>query len=59
VREAEVMRVETCARLILDAAARRRRELVMTGRGRAGLWLKLVAPGLVDRIARRAIERGV
>jgi NAD(P)-dependent dehydrogenase (short-subunit alcohol dehydrogenase family) len=59
VREAEVMRVETCARLILDAAARRRRELVMTGRGRVGMWLKLVAPGLVDRIARRAIERGV
>jgi short-subunit dehydrogenase len=59
VREGEVMRVETCARLILDAAARRRRELVMTGRGRLGMWLKLVAPDLVDRIARRAIERGV
>jgi NAD(P)-dependent dehydrogenase (short-subunit alcohol dehydrogenase family) len=59
VREGEVMRVETCARLILDAAAHRRRELVMTGRGRVGMWLKLVAPGLGDRIARRAIERGV
>jgi NAD(P)-dependent dehydrogenase (short-subunit alcohol dehydrogenase family) len=59
VREGEVMPVETCARLILDAAAHRRRELVMTGRGRLGMWLKLVAPGLVDRIARRAIERGV
>ncbi len=59
VREGEVMPVDTCARLILDAAAHRRRELVMTGRGRLGMWLKLVAPGLVDKIARRAIERGV
>jgi len=58
VREAEVMSVETCARLILEAAAGRRRESVMSRRGRLGLWLKLLAPGLVDRIARRAIERG-
>ncbi len=58
VREAEVMSVDTCARLILKAAAGRRRELVMTRRGKLGLWLKLLAPGLVDRIARRAIERG-
>jgi len=58
VREAEVMTVETCARLTLAAMAGRRRELVMTGRGRFGMWLKLLAPGLVDRIARRAIEQG-
>ena len=30
----------------------------MTARGRVGQWVKLVAPGLTDRIARRAIERG-
>jgi NAD(P)-dependent dehydrogenase (short-subunit alcohol dehydrogenase family) len=58
VREAEVMTAETCARLILEAAARRRRELVMTRRGKIGMWLKVLAPGLVDRIARRAIEQG-
>jgi NAD(P)-dependent dehydrogenase (short-subunit alcohol dehydrogenase family) len=58
VREAEVMDVETCARLILRAAGERRRELVMTRRGKVGMWLKLLAPGLVDRIARRAIEQG-
>ncbi len=58
VREGEVMTAETCARLILAAAASRRRELVMTRRGRLGMWLKLLAPGLVDRIARRAIEQG-
>ena len=36
----------------------RKREVVMTARGKMGLWLKLLAPSLVDRIARRAIERG-
>ena len=58
VREREVMTPETCARLILSAAASRRRELVMTLRARIGVWLKLFSPRLVDRIARRAIERG-
>jgi hypothetical protein len=28
----------------------------MTFGGRLGLWLKLMAPGLTDRIARRAIK---
>ena len=58
VKEGEVMGVEECARLIAAAIAARRREVVMTARGKMGLWLKLVAPALVDRIARRAIERG-
>lgn len=57
-QEDKVMSAQTCARLILDAAIRRRRELVMTARGKAGLWMKLIAPGMVDRIARRAIEKG-
>lgn len=56
-REA-AMPVETCARLILDAAARRRRDLVMTPKGRAGRYLRLLAPALVDRIAARTVERG-
>lgn len=59
VREAEVMTVEECARQIVGAMAGRRRELVMTARGKVGQWLKLVAPGFVDRVARRAIERGI
>lgn len=58
VREADVMTPEECARQIVRAAAARRRELIMTARGKVGAWLKLIAPGLVDRIARRAIERG-
>jgi short-subunit dehydrogenase len=58
VREAEVMTPEECARLIINATARRKREEVMTLRGKLGLWVKLIAPGLVDRMARKAIEQG-
>ncbi|MBL8199339.1 MAG: SDR family oxidoreductase [Chromatiales bacterium] len=55
---ARVMSVTECARQILVAMNRRSRELVMTPRGRLAQWLKLIAPGLVDGMARRAIERG-
>jgi short-subunit dehydrogenase len=58
VQEGKVMTVETCARLIIGAMAQRKRELVMTLRGKLGQWLKLVAPGLVDRIASQAIKVG-
>jgi NAD(P)-dependent dehydrogenase (short-subunit alcohol dehydrogenase family) len=58
VRESEIMTAEACARQIVAAASARKREIVQSARGRAGMWLKLVAPGLVDRIARRAVERG-
>jgi short-subunit dehydrogenase len=58
VRESEVMTPEECARQIVAAMASRRRELIMTLRGKVGAWVKLIAPGVVDRIARRAIEQG-
>ena len=58
VKEGEVMSVEVCAARIVRAIDRREREVVMTARGKMGLWLKLLFPSLVDRIARRAIEKG-
>ena len=58
VKEGEVMGVEECARRIVKAIGKREREVVMTARGKIGLWLKLLAPSLVDRLARRAIETG-
>jgi NAD(P)-dependent dehydrogenase (short-subunit alcohol dehydrogenase family) len=58
VQEARVMPTDVCARLILEAAAKRKRELLMSPRSRVGVWLKLIAPGLVDRIALNAIQRG-
>ena len=58
VHDADAMSADTCARHVVDALDRRKREVVMTARGKLGRWLKLVAPALVDRIAARAIARG-
>ena len=58
VREAEVMTAEECARQIVKAMERRQRMLVMTLKGRLGRWVKLAAPGLVDRMAERSVRRG-
>jgi short-subunit dehydrogenase len=58
VKEGEVMSVEDCARRIVQAMERREREVVMTARGKIGLFLKLVAPSLIDRMAKKAIETG-
>ena len=54
--ERNAMPVEQCARQIVRAIERRQRELVMTAKGRFGLWAKLVAPGWVDTLARRALR---
>jgi short-subunit dehydrogenase len=58
VKEGEVMGVEECARRIVKAMERREREVVMTARGKMGQWLRLIAPSAVDRIAKRAVEKG-
>ena len=55
-KEEGAMTVQTCARLILQAAERRERELVMTAKGRLGRWLKLLAPGLVEKMALAAFK---
>lgn len=59
VQEGSVMTPDECARQIAAAAGRRKREVVMTARAKIGQWIRLVAPGVTDQIARRAIERGV
>jgi short-subunit dehydrogenase len=58
VQEDKVMTAHVAACQILAAAAKRKREIIMSPRGKLGLWLKLLAPGLIDRIAKRAIARG-
>jgi short-subunit dehydrogenase len=58
VAKSTAMPVEECATRIIAAATARRRDLVMTTRGRVGQWLKLMAPRMVDRITARALERG-
>lgn len=58
VKENKVMTVQKCVDLMVPAIASRKREVVMTFRGKIGMWLKLVAPRLVDRIALNAIRSG-
>ncbi|MGD2027992.1 MAG: SDR family oxidoreductase [Anaerolineales bacterium] len=58
IQEKGALTAEECARRIVPAMAARKRELIMTPRGKIGQWLKLIAPRLVDQIARNAIEKG-
>jgi short-subunit dehydrogenase len=53
----DTMSVEECVRQMVAAIEARRRELVMTQKARFGLFLKLVVPSLVDRIAAAAVKK--
>lgn len=55
-REERLMSAERCAELIRGAMLARRRLLITSWRGRAGRWLRLVAPTVVDWLAARAIR---
>ena len=55
-RVERIMSAEECARLIVPAIERRRRLLITSLRGRLARWLKLILPGVVDRMAARAIR---
>jgi short-subunit dehydrogenase len=55
--QSKIMTAEECAKGIVRAMESRQRLLIMSTRGRLGRWLKLVAPGLIDRIAARAIRQ--
>jgi short-subunit dehydrogenase len=50
------MSVERCVAGIVRAMERRDRELVMPARARWGMWVKLIAPKVVDRIAALAVR---
>jgi short-subunit dehydrogenase len=53
---AGTMSVEECTRILVRAIDRREREVVMTATGKVGMWAKLLVPGLVDRVALRAVR---
>jgi short-subunit dehydrogenase len=52
----KTMTANRCAQIILKAARRRKREVLM-GTGRMGVWLKLIAPNLVDKMVVEAVLR--
>jgi len=55
--EKGAMPVDVCARLIIRAIRARKRELIMTPQGKFGMWLKLIAPRWVDRMARAKVAK--
>lgn len=55
-KEDDAMSVEECARLIIEGMDRRDREVVMTAKGKLARWLKLLAPGAVERMALAALK---
>ena len=54
-KEEGAMSVEECARLIIAGMDARKREVVMTAKGKVGRFLKLLAPGLVEKMALAAL----
>ena len=59
IAERVAMPADECAALIVDAMERRQRLLITSLRGKAGRFVRLIAPRLIDSIAARAIRRGV
>ncbi len=55
--ETHAMSVEECAGLIVSAMRSRKREEVMSAKGKLGRWMKLIAPAKVDAMARAALAK--
>lgn len=58
IQESKVMTAAACAAAILRAARRRQRLVLLSARGKLGRYVRVVAPGLIDRLAVRAVARG-
>jgi short-subunit dehydrogenase len=56
-QESRIMTAERCAELIVDAMEKRQRLLITSLRGKLGRWVRLIAPGLIDRLAKKAIQQ--
>jgi short-subunit dehydrogenase len=50
IHEKGAMSAETCAKIIVKAVAKRKRDVVLSFEGKLGLWLRLIAPKMVDQI---------
>jgi short-subunit dehydrogenase len=55
--ERGAMSVEECARLIIEGTEARRRDIVMSAKGKLGRWIKLLAPSVLDRMALKALKK--
>jgi short-subunit dehydrogenase len=55
-QEDNAMSVEECARLIIHGMNERKREVVMTAKGKLGRFAKLLAPEMVENMALAALK---
>lgn len=55
-KEDDAMSVDQCAGLIIDGMNGRKREVVMTAKGKLGRFAKLLAPAMVENIALAALK---
>lgn len=56
IQESKVMTAAECADRIVKTMEDRKRLAVLSARGKVGRWIKLIAPGLIDRAAQKAIQ---
>jgi len=56
-KQSKIMTAAECARQMVRAMEKRQRQLLMSRRGKLGMWLKLLAPGVIDRMAAKAIRQ--
>ncbi|GIU20483.1 short chain dehydrogenase [Shewanella colwelliana] len=57
-QENKIITAAQCAQMMLPAIAGRKRLMITSLRGRLGRFVRLIAPGLIDKIARKAIASG-
>ncbi len=50
------MKVETCARVMIQSIENRKSEVIMTLRSKLGLWVKLILPGVLDQALRKTLD---
>jgi len=55
-QEDKIMTAEECSSQIVKAIENRDRLAILSFRGKAGRWLKLIAPVLIDKLALKAIQ---
>lgn len=57
-QESQIITAEQCATMMLPAIIKRQRQFITSRRGNLGRWVRLIAPNLIDKIAKRAIASG-
>ena len=57
-QESKIMSTERCASHIVAAMEQRQRLRILSLRGRLGRFVRLLAPGLIDAVAARAVRLG-